>query len=144
MKSYQECREIAENRLNDSKIIINRAYRLGEDYVFDNKDEEYIGKLPVVVRSFNGDCWSLWQYLNEFDMYMDDMIEIEFEDGRSRRDTDAIGIPIDITKVTPVVRPWTKEEADATREEYKRSLRLKRALSADDKEKGGSKLCQID
>ena len=45
----------------------------------------------------------------------------------SRRDTDAIVIPIDITKVTPVVRPWTKEEADAAREEYKRSLRLRNA-----------------
>lgn len=61
---------------------------------------------------------------------------------RSRQDTDAVGIPSDITKVTSVVRPLTKEEADAAREEYKRSLRLKRALSEDDKEKGGSKLCQ--
>ena len=81
MMNYQECREIAENRLNDSNIIINRAYRLGEDFVFDNKDEEYIGKLPVVVRSINGECLPLWHYLNEFDMYMDDMIEISLDGG---------------------------------------------------------------
>ena len=81
MKNYQECKEIAEGRLNASNITVNMAYRLGEDFVFDNKDEEYIGKLPVVVRSCNGECWSLWHYLNEFDMYMDDMVEIPLDGG---------------------------------------------------------------
>ena len=43
-----------------------------------------------------------------------------------RRDTDAIARPIDISKIVPKVRPWTKEEAAKAKQEYKQRM-LERA-----------------
>lgn len=34
---------------------------------------------------------------------------------KERMETDAIGRPIDITKIIPKVRPWTEEEAEKAR-----------------------------
>ncbi len=74
--NYAECKEIAENKVKIFNATIGKAYKLGDDYVFDSS-EEYIGIFPVVVSSKDGKCTGLWQYLNENDMTMDDMQEVE-------------------------------------------------------------------
>lgn len=74
--NYAECKEIAENKAKAFNATIDKAGKLGDDYVFDSS-EEYIGIFPVVVRSKGGKCTGLWQYLNENDMTMDDMQEVK-------------------------------------------------------------------
>lgn len=78
MMNYEECKAIAENRAKSYDININAAYQLGENYVFDNTEEEYIGVLPMVVDVNTGEIKGLWRYLNEVNLTMDDMQEIEF------------------------------------------------------------------
>ncbi len=51
----------------------------------------------------------------------------------SRRDTDAVGVSIDITKVKLINdHIWTKEEAKAAKEAYLKRLRERKAMSADE------------
>lgn len=78
MKSYEECRDIATERAEAFGASINKAYQLGNDYVFENADEEFIGVLPMVVSTETGDTSGLWQYLLDKDLTMDDMTEIDF------------------------------------------------------------------
>lgn len=78
MKNYEECRDIAEKRAKAFGATTNKAYKLGNDYVFENADEEFIGVLPMVVSTETGDTSGLWQYLNANDMTMDDMQEIDY------------------------------------------------------------------
>ena len=77
MLNYEECRERAINKANRYNTVIDKAYKLGESYVFDNSKEEFVGVLPVVVNPNNGEVSGLWNYLNEADLTMDDMQEIE-------------------------------------------------------------------
>jgi len=76
MFSYEECKEIAQTRAEKYNVTINKAYSLGEDYVFDS-EVECDGIFPVVVKTEDGSCVGLWRYVNENDMSMDDMIERE-------------------------------------------------------------------
>ena len=46
-----------------------------------------------------------------------------------RRDTDCVGIPIDVSKITPKVKPWTKEEAERERLKYKAEMAKRRKES---------------
>ena len=78
MLGYEECKEIAQRRADEHKISIDKAYDIGNDYVFDNSADEAIGILPMVVNADNGEIKGLWLYLNDNDMTMDDMIEREF------------------------------------------------------------------
>lgn len=78
MMNYAECKAIAEEKAKNFDIEINAAYKLGENYVFDNTEEEYIGILPFVVDVNTGNTKGLWHYLNEADLTMDDMQEIEY------------------------------------------------------------------
>ena len=51
----------------------------------------------------------------------------------SRRDTDAVGVPIDITKVKLINdHILTKEEAKAAKEAYLKRLRERRAMPVDE------------
>ena len=51
----------------------------------------------------------------------------------SRKDTDAIAVPIDITKVKLITNHiWTKEEAAAAKEAYLKRLRERKAMSVDE------------
>ena len=51
----------------------------------------------------------------------------------SRRDTDAVGVPIDITKVKLINdHIWTKEEAKTAKEAYLNRLRERKAMPADE------------
>ena len=73
MLDYGKCKKIAENYAKNRGVKIDSASKIGEDYVFDNSKEKYIGILPFVVNAENGECGSLWHYLNNKDMTMDDM-----------------------------------------------------------------------
>ena len=55
--------------------------------------------------------------------------------GKDRRDTDAIARPIDPSKIVPAVRPWTKEEAEKARQEYRARMEEKIKASEDPVEK---------
>lgn len=77
MLTFEECKKKAEAILNNADIELNKAYKLGTDYVFDNDKVEYMGRLPIVVRPVNGECWGLWPYLNRFNTSMDLMVEIK-------------------------------------------------------------------
>ena len=51
----------------------------------------------------------------------------------SRRDTDAEGVPIDITKVKLINNHiWTKEETQAAKEAYLKRLRERKVMSANE------------
>ena len=77
MKTYEECKEIAIERAKAFNAQIDKAYKLGDSFVFDNSEEEYIGVLPMVVEAESGAIKGLWVYLNEKDLSMDDMTEID-------------------------------------------------------------------
>lgn len=77
MLTYSECKSIAQGKALTVNAIIDKAYSLGGNYVFDTK-EEYIGIFPIVVDTANGNIYRLWQFLNEYDMSMDDMQEVDF------------------------------------------------------------------
>lgn len=78
MLNYGECKVKAEERAAAFNATIDKAYKIGSDYVFENSKEEYIGVLPLVVDTETGAIKGLWQYLLDKDMTMDDMTEIEF------------------------------------------------------------------
>lgn len=78
--TYTDCKQIAQERASRNKITIDKAYSIGNDYVFDSSETDAPGIIPMVVRTENGECWGIWEYINHFDMTMDDMVEIPFED----------------------------------------------------------------
>ena len=45
---------------------------------------------------------------------------------KDRRDTDAIAKPIDVAKITPRVKPWTREEARKAKLAHKAKAATKR------------------
>ena len=77
MKNYEECKEIALERAKDFNVTIDKAYKLGNGFVFDNSQEEFIGILPMVIDTSSGVAVDLWLYLNQTGLTMDDMTEIE-------------------------------------------------------------------
>lgn len=78
MLSYEECKKTALKKAEECGIELDTAYSIGQDFVFESSKEEYIGILPVVVSSKDGQCMGLWPYLNQRDMSMDDMEKIDF------------------------------------------------------------------
>ena len=76
MKTYDECRKIAEEMAKSYNATISKAYTIGSDYVFDT-DDEVIGVFPLVVLSETGNTSGIWNYLNTNDKTMDDMQEID-------------------------------------------------------------------
>lgn len=78
MLEYQECKRIAQERAAAFGADIDKAYKLGGNYVFDSTQEEFAGIIPLVVDANSGEIQGLWHYLNEADLTMDDMQEIDF------------------------------------------------------------------
>lgn len=78
MFDYKKCKSIALGKAKDYNTTVDTAYKIGDDYVFENSKEEVLGVLPVVISSSNGACYSLWHYLNLKDKTMDDMEPIDF------------------------------------------------------------------
>lgn len=78
MKTYEECKEIAVERASAFDVAVDKAYKLGENYVFDSSTTQCVGVLPMVVDTENGNICGLWHYLNKAELSMDDMQEIEF------------------------------------------------------------------
>ena len=78
MLNYEESKAIAEERAKAFDAIVDKAFKLGDNYVFDSSKEEYAGVIPFVVDVNSGEIKDLWNYLNEADLTMDDMQEIEF------------------------------------------------------------------
>lgn len=86
MLNYNDCRMIAEDHAKYFNATIDKAYRIGTDYAFDNSKEKFAGGIPFVVSAENGKCEGLWSYLNENDMSMDEMEEIpDTEKGGKRK-----------------------------------------------------------
>ena len=79
MLSYEECKKIAVERASQHDLEITKAYHIGSDYVFADDNDDAPGFLPEVVRSENGECWGIWEYINHFNMTMDDMVEIPLD-----------------------------------------------------------------
>lgn len=78
MLNYTDCKKIADDRAQQYDITIDKAYRIGSDYAFD-ADVDAPGIIPLVVRTTDGECWGIWEYINHFNMTMDDMVEIPLE-----------------------------------------------------------------
>ena len=78
MMSYDECKTLAEERAKERTLEINRAYKLGFGFVFDNKDIESVGTFPLVVDRKSGELSGLWAYLEKNKLSMDDMKEIKY------------------------------------------------------------------
>lgn len=78
MAYYEEAKEAALSIASAYGIKLDKAYKLGDGYVFDSSTEEWVGIIPIAVDGKTGKTKSLWHYLNEKDLTMDDMEEIEF------------------------------------------------------------------
>ena len=76
MMKYEECKKIAEEIADKYNVTIDKAYNIGNDFAFDT-NEEYEGVFPLVVCANDGFAMGIWQYVNDKDMSMDDMIERE-------------------------------------------------------------------
>lgn len=76
MLEYKECKEIAEKRAEEYGSEIDAAYKIGNDYVFDNASGNWAGVFPFVVESETGNICGIWNYLVRTDKTMDDMQEI--------------------------------------------------------------------
>lgn len=74
--TLDDCYRIAVESLRGRGIELNKVYKLGDAYVFDNFKETWEGILPIVVEATSGDVSGLWQYLGDHDLTMDDMEEI--------------------------------------------------------------------
>ena len=81
MLSYEECKRIAFEKAKTHNIELKNAYKIADDYVFDNEEKEIVGIIPFAVESESGNCRGLWNYLNAKDKSMDDIIEINIESG---------------------------------------------------------------
>lgn len=75
MLNYDECKKIAEEKVKDYGVELNKSYMLNDDFVFDS-DQELMGVLPIVVITRTGDIQGLWPYINERHVSMDSMIEM--------------------------------------------------------------------
>ena len=75
MLNYNECKKIAEEKVKDYGVELNKSYMLNDDFVFDS-DQELMGVLPIVVITRTGDIQGLWSYINERHTSMDSMIEM--------------------------------------------------------------------
>ena len=72
---YEEIKNIALSRAETYGVTIDKAYTLGDAFVFETK-EEFVGTFPMVIDK-QGNNYGLWYYLNEHDLTMDDMVERE-------------------------------------------------------------------
>ena len=84
MLNYKECKKIAIDHAKYFNATVDKAYRIGTDYAFDNSKEKFAGRIPFVVSAENGECVGLWSYLNDHDMSMDDMEEITYTEKAER------------------------------------------------------------
>ena len=78
MLNYEECKKIAQERGLNCGAELDKAYALGDDFVFDCTSGEFIGLIPFVVDVKDGACYGLWPYLCRTNKTMDDMQEVEF------------------------------------------------------------------
>ena len=78
MLSYEECKKIALEYAEYHNVVLDKAYSLGNGFIFDDSKNEYEGPFPVVVDAITGDIYGLWRYLNEKNLYLDNMKEHEF------------------------------------------------------------------
>ena len=78
MLSYEECKAIAEEMVKGHNATLDKAYKLDDDYVFDNSEVTFEGLYPIVVCAEDGKCWGLWRYIKTFKKNTVKMIEIEF------------------------------------------------------------------
>ena len=76
MLSYDECKQMAEEKAESYGLKITKAYRLGDAFVFDT-DIECEGIMPVVIDPETEKTTGLWRYINDKDLEMGDMKEIE-------------------------------------------------------------------
>lgn len=77
MISYEKSKQIAVDKAKQYNVVIDKAYKLKDAFVFENSKDDIVGVLPIVVDK-EGVCHGLWQYINDNNLTMDDMIECEF------------------------------------------------------------------
>lgn len=77
MLSYDECKEKAVSKAEEYGAVIDKAYSIGDAYVFDDSEHECVGVLPLVVDPSTGNTEGIWNYINRNNMTMDDMVERE-------------------------------------------------------------------
>ena len=78
MKTYDECKKIAEEYTEGNVFSVNTAYEGKDAFVFDNDKETFAGFVPFVVDKTTGAITNLWHYLNSANLTMDDFKEITY------------------------------------------------------------------
>lgn len=78
MKTYEEAKKIAQEKVAKLGLSINSAGELPDAYIFDNEDIEVDGGLPIVIRKEDGEAFNYWNYMVQNDLYADDIKDIEF------------------------------------------------------------------
>ena len=73
--TLEEARELAQMRAEQYGTTIAHVYTLGDAFVFE-ATEEFAGVFPLVVDK-DGERFGIWEYINEYDLTMDDMKEVE-------------------------------------------------------------------
>ena len=76
MLTFDECKAIADKKAAEYGVDIDGAYKIGNDYAFENKSQEWAGVFPFVVESESGVVCGLWEYLIKENKTMDDMQDV--------------------------------------------------------------------
>lgn len=76
MFDFDACKGIAEKKAEEYNASIDTAYKIGNDYAFDNTSEKWTGVFPFIVETATGAICGLWEYLIRNDMTMDDLQEM--------------------------------------------------------------------
>ena len=75
--TYEEAKKIAREKV-PANLPINWAGELPGAYIFKDKDHDYDGGLPIVIRKSDGRAINYMQYLIQADEYADNIKEIEY------------------------------------------------------------------
>ncbi len=74
----EKAKEIALEALGEFGANINEAFETDGAYIFNDRDNIYAGRIPIVIRKSDGKALNYWRYMNQCGITLDDAKEIDF------------------------------------------------------------------
>lgn len=74
----EKANEIALEALGEFGANINEAFETDGAYIFNDRDNIYAGRIPIVIRKSDGKALNYWRYMNQCGITLDDAKEIDF------------------------------------------------------------------
>lgn len=78
MVTYEKAKEIALEALGEFGTNINEVFETDGAYIFNDRDNIYAGRIPIVIRKSDGKALNYWRYMNQCGITLDDAKEIDF------------------------------------------------------------------